>query len=75
MKEQAGSAKMLERILKKTTLIDVPIIIISALAVVGIWRGSWNLMDTYLIPENFVQSQIASILFGVLILIILSRVD
>jgi len=66
---------MLDKILKKTTLIDVPILIIGALAIVGVWRGSWNLMDKFLIPENFVQSQIASILFGILILIILSRVD
>ena len=31
---------MLERILKKATLIDVPIILISAVAIVSIWRGA-----------------------------------
>ena len=65
---------MLERILKKTSLIDVPIVLIGAIAIVGIWRGSWNLMDAFLIPQNFVYSQIASIMFGVLILIIISWV-
>lgn len=64
---------MLERILKKTSLIDVPIVIIGAVAIVGIWRGTWNLLDKFLLPENFVYSQVASIIFGVLILIILSR--
>jgi len=65
---------MLERILKKTSLIDVPIVLIAAIAIVAIWRGTWNLMDVYLIPQNFVYSQIASIMFGVLILIIISWV-
>ena len=63
---------MLERILKKATLIDVPIVLISALAIVAIWRGAWNLLDIYLLPNNFVYSQIASIMFGILILLILS---
>lgn len=63
---------MLERIIKKTSIIDVPIVLISALAIVGIWRGSWNLLDIYLLPNNFVYSQVASIIFGILILIVLS---
>lgn len=64
--------KMLERLIKKATLIDVPIVLISAIAIVSIWRGAWNLMDIYLLPENFLYSQIASIMFGILILLIIS---
>ena len=65
---------MLERLIKKTTLTDVLIILISAIAIVSIWRGVWNLMDLYLIPENFVISQIASIMFGILMLFLISRI-
>ncbi len=65
---------MLERLIKKTTLTDVLIILISAIAIVSIWRGVWNLMDLYLMPENFVISQIASIMFGILILFLISRI-
>lgn len=65
---------MLERIIRESKLTDVPIVLIAAIAIISIWRGLWNLMDLYLIPTNFLHSQIASITLGVLILIILSWV-
>jgi len=65
---------MLEEVLRKADLFDVFVVIIGALAIIGFWRGTWNLMDAYLFPGNFVLSQIVSIISGIVILIILSRV-
>lgn len=65
---------MLEDILKKANWTDVFIIFIGAIAIIGIWRGSWNLMDEFLLPKSFVLSQIVSILAGVFILILLAKV-
>ncbi|MEA3248216.1 MAG: hypothetical protein U9Q73_00765 [Nanoarchaeota archaeon] len=64
---------MLETILKKTNLGDVFIGVVAALAIICVWRGSWNLLDKFLLPENFILSQLSSIVFGILILIIMSR--
>ena len=65
---------MLEKVVKDTNFNDVLIIIISALAIVGFWRGVWNLLDKYLLPNNFVISQIISIAFGLLVLIIIAKI-
>lgn len=64
---------MLETILKKTNLRDVFIGVIAAFAIICVWRGSWNLLDKFLLPKNFILSQISSIVLGILILIIMSR--
>jgi len=64
---------MLETIYKKTNTKEIVLIVISALAIVAFWRGAWNLMDYYLFPGNFVLSQAVSIVFGLIILIVLSR--
>ena len=64
---------MLEKILKRANLFDVLIIFIASIAIVAFWRGAWNLFDRFLFPENFVMSQIISIVLGVFILLILSR--
>ena len=64
---------MLENILKRVSLVDVLIIFVGSIAIVGFWRGVWNLFDKFLFPNNFVLSQVVSILVGVIILIILSR--
>lgn len=63
---------MLEEILKKAKFSDVLIIIIGSFAIVGFWRGTWNLMDYYVFPESHVLSQIVTIIVGVLILVLLS---
>jgi len=63
---------MLENILKKTSLIDVLIIIITALAIVSIWRGVWGLMDIYLFPENPTLSFIISLSMGLVILFLIA---
>jgi len=64
---------MLEKLLKGVNLGDVGIVLIAAIAIIGVWRGVWNLMDKYLFPGNFLMSQIVSIAVGILILVILSK--
>lgn len=39
--------------------------VILAPAVVGYWRGTWNLMDDYLYPNNEVTSAFGSLLIGI----------
>lgn len=64
---------MLERILKRADLWDVTLVLIAAAAIIGVWRGIWNLLDAYLLPDNFLLSQAVSIIVGVLVLAMLSR--
>ena len=64
---------MLEEVLKKATIVDVLIIFIAAIAIIGIWRGIWNLLDEYFLVNNFLWSQIITIIVGLIILIIISR--
>jgi hypothetical protein len=65
---------MLESFIKKTNLNDIGIILIASFAIVAFWRGTWNLMDKFLFPNNFVLSQFISIGIGLLILGILSKI-
>lgn len=39
--------------------------LVLAPAVVGYWRGTWNLMDDYLYPENHFHSSVASLSVGI----------
>jgi len=39
-----------------------------AVAVVFVWRGVWNLLDEYLLPDHWVMSNVLSIIVGILIL-------
>ena len=39
-----------------------------AISIIFIWRGVWNLLDAYLLPENFIASNVLGILIGILIL-------
>lgn len=64
---------MLERLLKKADFFDVLIVLVASLAIVGFWRGMWNLMDKFLFPGNFILSQVVSIVVGIIILFFLSR--
>ncbi len=63
---------MLERIIEKTTFKDAGIILISALAIISLWRGIWGLMDIYLFPTKKTISLIISILFGLIILFLIA---
>ena len=65
---------MLEEFFSKTKDKDVVLIIISSIAIVAFWRGVWNLFDYYLLPGYFLYSQIISIVFGIAILFLLSKI-
>ena len=42
--------------------------IIIVMAIVGIWRGAWMLLDMYLFPKSGIISATISLIIGVLIL-------
>jgi hypothetical protein len=42
-------------------------------AIVAFWRGVWELLDLYLFPENQLLSAIASMLVGVICLLLMKR--
>lgn len=42
--------------------------LLAAIAIVMIWRGTWDLLDAYLFPENPLLSDILSIAIGLAIL-------
>ncbi|MDD3646283.1 MAG: hypothetical protein PHH06_02635 [Candidatus Gracilibacteria bacterium] len=41
-----------------------------ATGIILIWRGVWNLLDYYLMPDMFILSNMLGIMIGVLILLI-----
>lgn len=43
-------------------------ILVLAIAVVCVWRGTWGILDLYLFPNNSLLSFIVSIAIGLLIL-------
>ncbi|HLD98005.1 MAG TPA: hypothetical protein VI815_01645 [Candidatus Nanoarchaeia archaeon] len=65
---------MMEEMFRRTKAKDVVLILIASIAIVGFWRGVWNLMDKFLFPENFIISQVISIVIGTLLLLLLSRI-
>jgi hypothetical protein len=65
---------MLEEVLKKADFKDVLIVLIGSLSIVAFWRGAWNLLDKYFVPNNFLWSQVFSIIAGVIVLVLISRV-
>jgi len=64
---------MLERILKLEGWNDLFFVFLSAVAIIGIWRGLWNIFDVYLLPKYFLLSQILSIAGGLIMLYVLSK--
>ena len=44
--------------------------IIIGFAIISFWRGIWGLLDIYLFPNNLVLSLWASVIIGIMILII-----
>jgi len=64
---------MLENILRRASLKDVLIVLVGAVAIIGVWRGVWNLLDKFLLVNHFVLSQAVSIFIGILILWLLSK--
>ncbi len=64
---------MLEVILKRTRSYDVLLILIASVAIVGFWRGIWNLMDHFVFTGNFILSQLITIFVGVAILLLMAK--
>jgi len=48
-------------------------ILLSAIAVIMVWRGIWNLLDKYLFENYWVASNIVSIIIGVALLYYLDK--
>ncbi len=65
---------MLENIVKRSNFTDVLIIVIASIAIVGVWRGTWNLFDHFIFPNSFIISQLATILGGLIILLIMAKI-
>lgn len=63
---------MLEKIFEKTSFMDIPVIIITSLAIVSFWRGVWGLMDLYLFPRSPELSFTISIFIGLGILFLIA---
>ena len=61
---------MIKQISKMESKHQLLFAIIIALAVVSFWRGVWGLMDEFLFPNNYQLSLWASLILGILILII-----
>lgn len=61
---------MLKEIKKLKTRHKIIFSIIIGIAVVAFWRGVWGLLDIYLFPDNLQLSLWASIIIGIIILII-----
>lgn len=52
---------------------DISILLLVTIAFIGIvlsWRGMWNLIDTYFLPNNYLVSNLVSIFLGLLLLLI-----
>ncbi len=64
---------MIERLIRRSTNMDVFLVFVASIAVVGFWRGVWNLMDHYILTNNFLWSQIATILGGIVLLLLLAQ--
>lgn len=56
--------------LKKIFVYNAKIFII-ATAVIMIWRGIWNFLDHYVLPEYFILSNIISIIAWIIILLLI----
>jgi len=48
-------------------------VLLSAVAVIMVWRGIWNLLDKYLLNHYWLASNILSVIIGILLLYYLDR--
>ena len=42
--------------------------LVIAIGVVAVWRGMWDLLDTYFFPNNPLLSDLLSVVFGLILL-------
>lgn len=48
-------------------------LLLLAIGVVAVWRGVWGLMDLYIFPNDLIMSFTASIIIGVVLLLLNDR--
>lgn len=53
---------------KKQTYKDLVVVFIEGFALIAIWRGTWNLMDMLVFPDDTFRSAVASVMLGLLLL-------
>ncbi|MDP2090804.1 MAG: hypothetical protein Q8K30_04370 [Candidatus Gracilibacteria bacterium] len=46
-------------------------LLVLSISVIMVWRGTWNLLDYYFLPEYFLTSNILTIAVGVSIMFLL----
>ena len=63
---------MLEKLVEKTNFTDGFIILVSSLALISFWRGTWGLLDEYLFPGNPDLSYAISIALGLAVLFVIA---
>ena len=56
--------------MKKNGFGQILFALLIAFAVVAFWRGAWGLLDTYLFPNNYMLSLWASVIIGIIILVL-----
>jgi len=57
--------------MKKNSFNHIIRTLITAIAVIALWRGLWGIMDLYLFPANLLLSYLCSVILGIAILYIL----
>jgi hypothetical protein len=45
-------------------------VIFACVGIIFIWRGTWNLLDKYFFPDKFLLSNLLSICFGLILLVL-----
>ena len=61
---------MIDRINKMKLHHQVLFAIVIGSAVISFWRGLWGLMDLYLFPQDYTLSLCASVVIGIVILVV-----
>ena len=58
---------------KKSRFRKLVIALVVGLAIVGFWRGAWQLMDLYVFPESYILSNVVSLVVGFVVLVLMHR--
>ncbi len=54
---------------KKNRVRKIFLALVVGLAVVSFWRGAWQLMDLFLFPNNYILSNVVSLVVGFVLLV------
>ena len=58
---------------KKSRVMRIVFALVIGLAIVSFWRGAWQLMDLYVFPDDYVLSNVVSLVVGFLVLVLSHR--